>query len=149
MRFILDTNIWISYLLARDEVSTIVQLVHVCMDPVHMLIMPPEIIQELQMSITKYPYLRTRITQEQIDALVQEITQIAENPDSLQTELTRYVRDPKDDYLIAYGLIYTADYLVTDDADLLVLPSVEQLQIVRPAEMRSMLEERSLWSPWL
>jgi putative PIN family toxin of toxin-antitoxin system len=149
MRFILDTNIWISYLLARDEKSTLVQLVSVCMDPVHTLIMPPEVVHELQTSITKYPYLRTRITQKQVDALVQEIMRIAEHPDSLQSELTRYGRDPKDDYLIAYGLIYTADYLVTGDADLLVLASVEQLQIVPPADMRRMLEQHGLWSPLL
>lgn len=144
MRFILDTNIWISYLLARDEASTIVQLVQACMDPIHTLIMPPEIVQELQTSITKSPYLRTHITQAQVDALIQEITSIAEHPDSLQTELTRYVRDPEDDYLIAYGLIYTADYLVTGDDDLLVLTSVEQLQIVRPADMRRVLEQHGL-----
>ena len=149
MRFILDTNIWISYLLARDESSTIVQLVNVCMAPEHVMIMPPELVSELQGSITKYPYLRSRITQEQVDALIQEVLKFAEQPASLQSELTQYVRDPKDDYLIAYGLIYTADYLVTGDADLLVLPSIEQLQIVRPADMWRVLEEHGLWSPLL
>ncbi len=123
------------------------QLVHVCMNPEHVTIMPPEIIHELRTSITKYPYLHTRITQEQVDALIQEISGSVEHPDSLQTELTRYVRDPKDDYLIAYGLIYTADYLVTGDDDLLILAAVEQLHIVRPADMRRVLELHGLWSP--
>lgn len=150
MRFILDTNIWISYLLARDESSTIVQLVNVCMAPEHMLIMPPELVSELQSSSSKYPYLRTHITQEQVDGLIQEILQFAQLPASLQSELTQYVRDPKDDYLIAYGLIYTAVYLVvTGDADLLALSSIEQLHIVRPADMRRVLEEHGLWSPLL
>ncbi len=146
MRFILDTNVWISYLLARDETSTIWQLVNVCIDPVHTLIMPPEIIHELHTSITKYPDLGKRITHEQIDALVQEINDVVVHPDSLQTELTNYGRDPKDDYLIAYGLIYQAEYLVTGDKDLLVLGTVEQLQIVQPVDMRSILEQHGRWS---
>jgi putative PIN family toxin of toxin-antitoxin system len=143
MRLILDTNIWISYLLARNETSTIQQLVSACLDPVHTLILPPEIFRELQTSITKYPYLSKRISTGQITALAQAISEVALCPDSLQTELTQYVRDSKDDYLIAYGLIYHADYLVTGDQDLLVLDRVEQLQIVSPADMRRVLEQQS------
>jgi uncharacterized protein len=146
MRFILDINIWISYLLARDESSTIQQLVNVCIDPMHVIIMPPETIDELQSCITKYPYLRKHITQEQVDALIQAVNEVVIHPDSLQIELINYGRDPKDDYLIAYGLIYGADYLITGDEDLLVLNRVEQLQIVRPADMRRVLEQQGLWS---
>lgn len=144
MRVIPDTNIWISYLLARNEASTIVQLVNACMAPDHVLIMPPELVQELRASVAKHSYLRTHIVPEQVEALLQEIGQIAEHPESLLTELGHYVRDPKDDYLIAYGLIYQADYLVTGDLDLLALASVEHLQIVRPVDMQRILDQRSL-----
>ncbi len=74
---------------------------------------------------------------------MQTISEVALRPDSLQTELTQCVRAPKDGYLIAYGLIYHADYLVTGDQDLLVLNGVEQLQIVSPAEMRRVLEQQN------
>ena len=37
---------------------------------------------------------------------------------------------PKDDYLLAYGLMGGADYLVTGDEDLLTLGDVEGLKIV-------------------
>jgi predicted nucleic acid-binding protein len=77
---------------------------------------------------------------------VQAVLEVALQPDSLQTELINYSRDPKDDYLIAYALIYQADYLVTGDKDLLVLGKVEELEIVRPAEMRKLLEQQGLWS---
>jgi putative PIN family toxin of toxin-antitoxin system len=145
MRLILDTNIWISYLLTHDEATTIRQLVNACIAPIHTLIMPPETIQELQNSIVKYPYLGKRIPQRLVDALIQELNEVALHPDSLQVELTQYGRDPQDDYLIAYGLIYQADYLVTGDQDLLVLGTVEQLQIVSPADARSVLEEQGMW----
>ena len=146
MRFILDTNIWISYLLARDETSTIHQLVNVCLDPTHVIIMPPETLDELLQCIAKYPRLRKRITQEQVDALIQAIHEVVDHPDSLQSELTSYGRDPKDDYLIAYALIERADYLVTGDDDLLVLGKVGDVEIVRPAELRRVLEQQGLWS---
>lgn len=146
MRLILDTNVWISYLLARDESGTIHQLVNVCLDPLHTLIMPPETIQELQTSVAKYRHLRRHIRQEQVQTLIQVLREVVLQPDSLQAELSSYGRDPKDDYLIAYALIYQADYLVTDDEDLLVLGKIEELQIVRPAEMRRALEQQSLWN---
>lgn len=136
MRFILDANVWISYLLARDESNTIRQLVGVCTNSAHTIIAPPELLHELRASIGKYPHLRKRITQEQIELLTQTILEIAFQPDSLQRELAQVSRDPKDDYLIAYALVYRADYLVTGDDDLLVLGAIEQLRIVRPAEAR-------------
>lgn len=145
MRLILDTNIWISYLLTRDETTTIRQLVNACIAPIHTLIVPPETIQELQSSIVKYPHLGKRIPQRLVDALIQGLNEVALHPDSLQTELTQYGRDPKDDYLIAYGLIYQADYLITGDQDLLVIGAVEQLRIVSPADARNVLEEQGLW----
>ena len=145
MRFILDANVWISYLLARDESNTIRQLVGVCMDSAHTIITPPELLHELRASVGKYPHLRKRITQAQVELLTQAILEIALQPDSLQRELSQMSRDPKDDYLIAYALVYRADYLVTGDEDLLVLGAMEQLQIVRPAQMRRILEAQGLW----
>ena len=50
----------------------------------------------------------------------------------LEEELDRYVRDQKDDYLVAYGLVHDADFLVTGDQYLLVLQQVEHLRIVTP-----------------
>lgn len=112
MRFILDTNVWISYLLARDESSTIHQLVNVCVAPEHTVVFPMETLDEMQNSIVKYPYLRKRITQKQVDGLIEAILEVAIHPDPLQSELKKYGRDPKDDYLIAYALRHRVNYLV-------------------------------------
>jgi len=38
----------------------------------------------------------------------------------------------RDDYLVAYALVGGADYLVTGDADLLVLARVGEVKIVTP-----------------
>ena len=42
--------------------------------------------------------------------------------------------DPDDDYLIAYGLAYKVDFLITGDAMVRALNRVEQMTIVTPAE---------------
>ena len=135
-----------SAICARNESSTIHQLVNVCLDASHTLILPPEQIHELQSSVAGYARLSQRIAPEQIAALLLILQEVAEQPDSLQAELLSYGRDPKDDYLVAYGLIYHADYLITGDDDLLVLGTVEQLRIVRLAEMRRILAAQGLWS---
>ena len=48
-------------------------------------------------------------------------------------------RDPKDDYLIAYALVGGADFLVTGDADLLVLKQIDSLKIVTAREFLARL----------
>jgi predicted nucleic acid-binding protein len=55
-----------------------------------------------------------------------------------------YSRDPKDDYLVAYGVVNEADYVITGDADLLVLGHIGRLQIVNPSDFVSLLKEYEL-----
>ena len=49
------------------------------------------------------------------------------------------VRDYKDDYLIAYSVVYHADYLVTGDKDLLTLQKIEQVKILPPVEFAQLI----------
>jgi uncharacterized protein len=134
IRAIFDANIWISYLLTQDETRTIRQVVNLCFTRGIQLLLPEELIQELTETIDKYPHLAKRITQEDIAGLVVQFRQVALTPPSLRHELEQYTRDPKDEYLVAYGLIYDCDYLVTGDADMLILQRVQNLQIVKPVE---------------
>ncbi len=48
-------------------------------------------------------------------------------------EIASFSRDPKDDYLVAYGIVNEAEYLITGDQDLLVLDRVGELQELTPA----------------
>ena len=146
MRVLLDTNIWISYLLTLEEHKTIRRLVTLCSgSDVITLIVPPEMISELCESVAHSSYLTTRIGLANIEDLIAEFDDTAFIPPSLQSEFQQYNRDPKDDYLIAYGLIYAADYLIAGDLNLLTLNPVEQLQIIRPTTMRHILETQGYW----
>jgi hypothetical protein len=140
MRIIIDANVWISYLLTRDERRTVHRLIRRCLGTEHTVIAPPELLDELTENITARPYLATRISPPDLATILQEIRQFAFVPPSLSEDLRRFGRDPKDDYLVAYGLVYQADYLVTGDDDLLVLGTVDELQIVSPVVMLRLLE---------
>ncbi|HXF64051.1 MAG TPA: putative toxin-antitoxin system toxin component, PIN family [Caldilineaceae bacterium] len=139
MRILLDTNVWISYLLTRNDRSTIRQVVQACLAGHVELIMPEVLIAELRAS---YPHLVRRINPDELDDLLAQTRQVARIPQSLPAELASYSRDPGDDYLLAYGLLLEADYLVTGDRDLLALGQVAQLRIVTPATFRRLLEEQ-------
>jgi predicted nucleic acid-binding protein len=62
--------------------------------------------------------------------LLARLSETAMIPPLLYSEKERIVRDPSDDYLIAYGLIYECDYLVTGDADLLTLKRIRRMQMI-------------------
>ncbi len=140
MRLLIDANVWISYLLTRDERRTVRRLIHRCLEADITLLAPPELLDELAVSIAGRPYLAARIPSPDLAAILQAIREAAFVPPSLREELRRFGRDPKDDYLVAYGLVYQADYLVTGDDDLLALGTVDELRIVTPVVMLRQLE---------
>jgi uncharacterized protein len=145
MRILLDTNIWLSYLLARSDQNIIRRLVGAYIGVERVLIVPPELINELRQSVAKSAHLRSRITREEVEALVQEFSAIAYIPPPLQADFPRYSRDAQDDYLLGHGLVHQADYLVSGDKDLLVLGAIETLQIVAPAKMKLILTQQGWW----
>ena len=48
--------------------------------------------------------------------------------------LTRAVRDPEDDMVVACALTVAADFIVTGDKDLLVLSTYGSIRIITPRE---------------
>jgi putative PIN family toxin of toxin-antitoxin system len=137
VKVIVDANIWISVLLARGKDTTVTRAVQGAMSWPFQLIVPQETISEITHSIAKSDYLATRIAKSEIAHLLTRVAQIAMVPPILQNEQTRRARDPGDDYLIAYGLVYDCDYLVTGDGDLLVLRRLRNMQIVTAAQFIS------------
>ena len=130
MKVLLDTNLYISYLLSNRGRRTISDIIRACLGRADIeLLVPQEVIAELTRSVQGKPYLRARISQQDLDDLLETLGQNAIIPPSLETILP-LSRDPDDDYLLAYGLMESADYLVTGDDDLLALGSVESLTII-------------------
>lgn len=133
MRVLLDTNVLLSYPLAPSAVRTITTLVSACWqhDQIELLI-PEEQLDEFVRKASAKRYFRTRIPRSAIDAFAAQL-RLAGQVLPLVDVPPAHTRDRKDDYLVAYAIIYDADYLVSGDRDLLVLGQVGSLQIVTPA----------------
>lgn len=144
MKVLVDTNVFLSYLLAPASGRTIARVVTSCFthDAIDLLI-PPEQIEEFADKATTKQYFRHRIPHAVIDHFVTQF-QILSLPPLPRDEMATYSRDPKDDYLIAYGIAHEADYLVTGDADLTVLGRVGRLEIVSPARFVGVLRNHNL-----
>lgn len=139
MRVLLDTNIFISFLLSprRDSPST--TIVRASILGKFVLLLPEGLLVELAARVRTKPYLAQRIPSEDVDELVQILSTIAEPIPPIEWPIPAVTRDPKDDYLIAYALVGSADYLVTGDRDLLTLGQVDHVNIVTAREFATLL----------
>ena len=131
IKVIVDTNVFLSYLLAPATERPITKVVQACFTEDIDLVVPPELLAELVEKLTTKAYFRERVPQQLIDDFVEQMTLLHGDVMPLET-IPTFSRDPDDDYLIAYGLVNEVNYLITDDLDLLVLRQVVDLKIVSP-----------------
>ncbi len=136
---VLDTNIFVSYLLTPTGSSPIIKVVEAALQEAFTLLIAEEILGEFRHRVATKPYLSQRISRSEVTELSNTLVVVAEVIPTITDEIPAIGRDPKDDYLLAYALVGQADYLVTGDDDLLALGAVDALQIVRPAEFAGLL----------
>ena len=144
MKVLLDTNVLLSYMLSPTAPRVVATVVTACFsrDEIDLLVLREQI-DEFVAKATIKRYFRQRIPQAAIDTFVRQLTAVGELLPPLD-EITAYTRDPKDDYLVAYGVVNEADYLITGDQDLLVLARVGALQIVSPSQFLQILRSQNL-----
>lgn len=83
--------------------------------------------------VSEKPYFARRISDQRIERFVALLNRLATVKPDLQSIERRWVRDPKDDYLVQTALQVDVDYLVTGDKDLLALgDEIEGLRIRSP-----------------
>ena len=127
VRIIIDTNLWISFLIGRK----LSRLLDMLSYPEFQLVISDELIGEI-CDVFSRPKLTKYYTSENIDILLKYMKDFA-----LSFELKNIpprCRDPKDDYLLELALISDADFLVTGDKDLLDLKEIGKCQIVTATE---------------
>lgn len=133
MRVILDTNVFLSYLAAPDTERALTWVVRTCLTREDIeIVVPPELIDELSEKVVEKKYFRERVPQEKAAEFIEQLHLLADLSSPLE-DIPVFSRDPGDDYLIAHGIVNEVDYIVTGDADLLVLKRVEHLQIMTPS----------------
>ncbi len=134
MRALVDTNVYISYLLYPLRESPSARVVHGAFSGAFDLLLPEGLLEELARRLAEKSYLAQRIQPADATAFEHALATVAKTIPAISEPIPRVTRDPKDDYLIAYALIGNANYLVTGDLDLLTLQQVGGVNIVTPRE---------------
>jgi putative PIN family toxin of toxin-antitoxin system len=133
MKIVIDTNIWISYLLGGllqriDEKILSKEIKAVVSD---------ETLKELSEVLSR-PRFKNIFTAERIKELFSLLDSyaIVVSP----SQKVSACRDEKDNFLLEVALEGKADYLITGDEDLLVLNVFHNTKIVRPKDFEEMLK---------
>lgn len=137
---ILDTNIYISYLLSLEPTGVVAELIHSLFDGVFVPAIPPEQILELGNSVRSKRYLRERIPEQRFNAFLKRLLEFGVALDPLIGDFPRIFRDPRDDYLYAYAQRDNLSVIVSGDRD--VLAEREQFdhpEILTPQEFRDLI----------
>jgi putative PIN family toxin of toxin-antitoxin system len=133
MRVLIDTNIFISYLLSPPgSAGTISRLVEAALLGEFMLLLPEELLAELAEKLRTSRKLNRRISVDEGQELIDLLRQAAVILPTIAEMIPAVVRDPKDDYLIAQALLGNADVLISRDKDLLSLEQFEHVQMLSP-----------------
>ncbi|WPU99813.1 putative toxin-antitoxin system toxin component, PIN family [Mucilaginibacter sp. cycad4] len=122
IKVILDTNLWISFLIRKDysNLDTLLFNNHV------KLVFSKELLDEF-FEVAKRPKFRRYFTSVDIEDLIATIEEYAEFVEVKST--VEACRDKKDNFLLALAVDSDATYLLTGDLDLLDLGSFNDTTI--------------------
>jgi putative PIN family toxin of toxin-antitoxin system len=129
IRAILDTSVLIRYLIKpRTAVKELIG--ERWLGEQFQMVTAPKLIEELE-GVLERDYMQALVRPEEGQALLDAIYQKAEILPSLGN-VPSYTRDPKDDKFVACALAGGADYVVTEDKDVLVLQALGGVRMVTP-----------------
>ena len=123
IKVIIDTNLWISFLIGKQLKNLKPLLVEQTIQP----ILSEQLLQEIAL-VTQRPKLQKYFPQLKVNELIDLLKIIGLSID-IRSEVS-LCRDEKDNYLLALAKDSQADFLVTGDKDLLVLQQFESTKIV-------------------
>jgi putative PIN family toxin of toxin-antitoxin system len=131
-KVILDTNLWISFLISKDFSF----LDNYVVKGTVKLIFSEELLDEFY-TVIQRPSLKKYFSKKDLDYLFEIIGQYA-IIQNISTNL-HLCRDEKDNFLINLAIDSNSDFLVTGDKDLLVLENINQTEIVSITTLKSKL----------
>ena len=122
-RIIIDTNLWISFLLTKDlsKIDSLLKGNHV------KLLFSQELLEEF-IEVDKRPKFKKYFSQQDIKSLLSKINTKAEFI-TIKSTVT-ICRDAKDNFLLALAKDGKASHLITGDSDLLVLNKISKTEIL-------------------
>ena len=133
VRVIVDTNVWISFLIGK-RLSNLKQ--HIVEEKVT-IITSEQLLTEIKL-VTQRAHLKKYFPKKAVEELIDLLETIAEKVEIKPTYTI--CRDPKDNFLFDLIHFSNADYLVTGDKDLLEHNPFKTAQVVTPNEFEKKLK---------
>jgi putative PIN family toxin of toxin-antitoxin system len=128
-RIIIDTNLWVSFLLTK-QFSFLDDLLE---NGKIQLIFSQELLDEF-IEVINRPKFRKYFSADNLESLLEVIEQYADF--IIVTSSINVCRDGKDNFLLSLAKDGLADYLITGDQDLLVIKRFEKTEIITIAEFK-------------
>jgi uncharacterized protein len=132
VNIVLDTNIWISFLLGHilDEMED-----RFLENEIHILTSNAQLF-EVRDVIARPKFIKYFNDSEraQLEEFLVKTAYLVDPSEKIEL-----CRDPKDDYLLELSCAGDADYLVTGDEDLLVLGKIRTTRIISLSEFKALL----------
>lgn len=133
MKVVIDTNIWISYLLG----SLLQGMDEKILSKEIKVVVSDEMLKEIS-EVSSRPKFKNIFTAERIKELFSLLDSYAIVVSSSQK--VNVCRDGKDNFLLEVALEGEADHLVTGDEDLLVLDPFHNTKIVKPKDFEGIFQ---------
>jgi len=127
IRIILDTNLWISFLISNN----FDKLTQLLLSNRIKLLFSNELLEEF-LNVVNMPKLRKYFSKTKLSSLMQQVNAHAEFVEV--TSIVNDCRDIKDNFLLALAIDGNADFLLTGDKDLLVLNPYRSTKILTLTE---------------
>lgn len=132
-RIIIDTNLWISFLLSKqfsflDELLTKQSV---------QLVFSQELLSEF-LDVVNRPKLKKYFSDESVEMVLELIDQYAEFV--VVTSSVDVCRDLKDNFLLSLAKDGSVDFLITGDQDLLVIESFVNTEILTISEFEQRIK---------
>jgi len=133
MKVVIDTNIWISYLLG----SLLQGMDEKILSKEIKVVVSDEMLKEIS-EVSSRPKFKNIFTAKRIKELFSLLDSyaIVVSP----SQKVNVCRDGKDNFLLEVALEGEADYVVTGDEDLLVINTFQSTKIIRPKEFEDMFK---------
>jgi uncharacterized protein len=122
-RIIIDTNLWISFLITKD----FTRLDEIIFSRDGILVFSQELLDEF-LEVAKRPKFRRFFSPADIEEILETIEEYADFVKVL-TQID-VCRDPKDNFLLSLAIDGNADFLLTGDKDLLDLVKFGETAII-------------------
>lgn len=123
LKVILDTNLWISFLITKNYS----QLDEILVEKKCALVFSEELLEEF-LTVIKRPKFRRFFSNEETENLIETIQEFSEFVE-VKSEVS-VCRDEKDNFLLSLSKDSKTDFLITGDKDLLDLENFESTKIV-------------------